>query len=86
MFNPHGLAIHDDFLLVCDGSAGIKVLDVSDRENPEVVTTESIPFAYDIIIDYPSAVVVGEGVIYQYDLSALPAITKTAELTLSTKQ
>jgi len=86
MFNPHGLAIHDDFLLVCDGSAGIKVLDVSDRENPEVVTTESVPFAYDIIVDYPSAVVVGEGVIYQYDLSALPAITKTAELTLSTKQ
>jgi len=25
-------------------------------------------------------------VIYQYDLSALPAITKTAELTLTTKQ
>ena len=83
MFNPHGLAIHQDHLLVCDGSAGIKVLDVSDRENPSVVTTSSIPFAYDIIVDYPSAVVVGEGVIYQYDLSALPEITKTAELILS---
>ena len=83
MFNPHGLAIHQDHLLGCDGSAGIKVLDVSDRENPSVVTTSSIPFAYDIIVDYPSAVVVGEGVIYQYDLSALPEITKTAELTLS---
>ena len=83
MFNPHGLAIYQDHLLVCDGSAGIKVLDVSDRENPSVVTTSSIPFAYDIIVDYPSAVVVGEGVIYQYDLSALPEITKTAELTLS---
>lgn len=83
MFNPHGLAIHQDHLLVCDGSAGIKVLDVRDREDPSVVTTSSIPFAYDIIVDFPSAVVVGEGVIYQYDLSALPEITKTAELTLS---
>jgi len=80
------LAIYQDHLLVCDGSAGIKVLNVNDRENPEVVVTENIPFAYDIIVDYPSAVVVGEGVIYQYDLSALPEITKTAELTLTTKR
>ena len=85
MFNPHGLAIYQDHLLVCDGSAGIKVLNVSDRETPEVVVTENIPFAYDIIVDYPTAVVVGEGVIYQYDLSALPEINKTAELTM-TKQ
>lgn len=84
MFNPHGLAIHEDFLIVCDGGAGLKVLNVEDRVNPEVVTTESIPFAYDIIVDYPNAVVVGEGVIYQYNLSALPEITKTAELTLTT--
>ena len=84
MFNPHGLAIHEDFLIVCDGGAGLKVLNVEDRVNPEVVTTESIPFAYDIIIGYPNAVVVGEGVIYQYNLSTLPEITKTAELTLTT--
>lgn len=84
MFNPHGLAIHEDFLIVCDGGAGLKVLNVEDRVNPEVVTTESIPFAYDIIVDYPNAVVVGEGVIYQYNLSALPEITKTAELTMTT--
>ena len=84
MFNPHGLAIHEDFLIVCDGGAGLKVLNVEDRVNPEVVTTESIPFAYDIIVDYPNAVVVGEGVIYQYNLSTLPEITKTAELTLTT--
>ena len=86
MFNPHGLALHQDFLIVCDGSAGLKILNVADREKPEVVNEEAIPFAYDIIVDFPSAVVVGEGVIYQYDLSALPAITKTAELTLTTKQ
>jgi len=84
MFNPHGLAIHQDHLIVCDGSAGLKVLNVSDRVNPEVVHTETIPFAYNIIVDYPTAVVVREGVIYQYDLSELPAISKTAELILTT--
>jgi len=86
LFNPHGLAIYQDHLLVCDGSAGLKIFNVTDRENPEIVNTEAIPYAYDIIVDFPSAVVVGEGVIYQYDLSELPAITKTAELKLATKQ
>ena len=83
MFNPHGLAIHQDYLLVCDGSAGLKVLDVSNREQPEILSTDNIPFAYDIIVDFPSALVVGEGVLYQYDLSNLPEIVKTNELVLT---
>lgn len=85
MYNPHGLAIHENFLLICDGSAGLKILDVTDRENPVIEQTESLPFAYDIIVDFPSAVVVGEGVLYQYDLSNLPEITKTNELVLGSE-
>ena len=83
MFNPHGLAIHQDYLLVCDGSAGLKVVDVSDREEPQILLTDNIPFAYDIIVDFPSAIMVGEGILYQYDLSNLPEIVKTNELVLS---
>ncbi len=83
MFNPHGLAIHGDYLLVCDGSAGLKVINVSNREEPNVLSTDNIPFAYDIIVDFPSAIVVGEGVLYQYDLSNLPEIVKTNELVLT---
>lgn len=84
LFNPHGLAIHNDHLVVCDGSAGIKVIDVSDRENPSISTSESIPFAYDVILDYPNAIVVGESRLYQYDLSELPRLIKTGEIALST--
>lgn len=83
MFNPHGLAIHQDYLLVCDGSAGLKVVDVSNRDQPEILSTDTIPFAYDIIVDFPSALVVGEGVLYQYNLSNLPEIVKTNELVLN---
>ena len=83
MFNPHGLAIHQDYLLVCDGSAGLKVVDVRDREEPQILSTDNIPFAYDIIVDFPSAIVVGEGILYQYDLSNLPEIVKTNELVLT---
>lgn len=74
LFNPHGLAIHENHLIVCDGTAGIKVVDVSNREKPEVVNTYSIPFAYDVLIDYPSAIVVGDGKLYQYDISKLPEL------------
>jgi hypothetical protein len=83
MFNPHGLAIHKDYLLVCDGSAGLKVVDVTNREQPEILSTDNIPFAYDIIVDFPTALVVGKGVLYQYDLSNLPEIVKTNELVLT---
>ena len=83
MFNPHGLAIHEEYLLVCDGTAGLKVVDVSNRNEPEILSTDNIPFAYDIIVDFPSAIVVGEGVLYQYDLSNLPEIIKTNELVLT---
>lgn len=82
LFNPHGLAIHQDHLIICDGTAGLKVVNVSDRKNPEIVNTETLPFAYDIIVDFPNAMVVGKGVLYQYDLSNLPDIELTAELRL----
>lgn len=82
LFNPHGLAIKGDHLIVCDGTAGLKVLNVSDRESPEVVTTFQIDFAYDIIIDYPTAMVVGESKLYQFDVSNLPELTKISEIAL----
>jgi hypothetical protein len=86
LYNPHGLALWNEYLLVCDGAAGLKIINVSDRENPEIIASENIPFAYDIIIDYPNAMIVGESVLYQFDISNLPEITQTAELPLSANE
>lgn len=72
LFNPHGLAVHDNHVIVCDGSAGIKVIDITDRLKPEVVGTYPISFAYDVIINYPIATVVGEDQLYRFDISQLP--------------
>lgn len=80
MFNPHGLAIVDNHLLVCDGTAGIKVVDVTDRTRPKVVNTYPIDFAYDVIVHYPVAIVVGEQTMHQYDISNLPEMVKISEL------
>lgn len=82
LFNPHGLAIRGDHLIVCDGTAGVKVVDISDKEAPEVVNTFLIDFAYDVIIDYPTAMIVGESKLYQFDISSLPEITKISEILL----
>lgn len=82
LFNPHGLAIRGNHLIVCDGTAGLKVVNVSDREAPEVVTTYPLDFAYDVIVDFPTAMVVGETKLYQFDVSNLPELTKISEITL----
>jgi hypothetical protein len=75
LFNPHGLAVYENHLMVCDGSAGIKILDVTDKTQPEIVTNYPIGFAYDVIIHYPTAMVVGEEMLFQYDVSNLPELT-----------
>lgn len=72
LFNPHGLGIYENHLIVCDATAGIKVIDVSVPSTPQIVNSYPIQFAYDVIIDYPNALIVGETALYQYDISNLP--------------
>ena len=79
LFNPHGLAVIGDHLIVCDGTAGVKVVDVADRTSPSILGTYPIDFAYDVIVSYPTALVVGEQVMYQYDISNLPELVKISE-------
>ena len=79
LFNPHGLAVHENHLIVCDGTAGIKVIDIEDRTAPTIVNMHPVDFAYDVILDYPLAIVVGDGKVYQYDISQLPELTLVSE-------
>ena len=72
MYNPHGLGIYNDHLIICDGTAGIKIVDVSTPTEPNIVNSAPIQFAYDVIIDYPLALIVGETDLFQYDISNLP--------------
>ena len=72
MYNPHGLGIYNDHLIICDGTAGIKIVDVSTPTEPNIVNSAPIQFAYDVIIDYPHALIVGDTDLFQYDISNLP--------------
>ncbi len=69
MYNPHGLAVRDDTLFVCDGSAGIKIFDVSDKDKLEVI--HSIPNidARDIILNGNEATILAYEGVYLFDIS-----------------
>ena len=80
MFNPHGLGIYDDHLIICDGTAGVKIVDVSTSSDPKIVNSASIQFAYYVIIDYPNALIVGDTDLYQYDISNLPEMQLISQM------
>ncbi|MCK3684292.1 hypothetical protein [Maribellus sp. YY47] len=73
---PYGLGIDDDILFVCDGDAGLKVYDASDKthisEN-KIATFPNIN-AYDVIPLNDYLFMIGEDGFYLYDYSNLQNI------------
>lgn len=70
MTNPHGLAVINDDLYICDGDAGLRVFDKSDLDKIDENQVEHIKdiHAYDIIpLTADHMIVVGDGGLYQYD-------------------
>ena len=71
MKNPHGLAVDTKYvrktLFVCDGDAGLKVLDVSDPLNINKVTEDNSMNGYDVIAHNDILMLIGKDGLYQYD-------------------
>ncbi len=66
MTNPKGLAIRNDTLWVCD--EGLKILDVSDKQNIEQLYFFDDLTAYDLILDDDRALIIGESGFVQYKI------------------
>lgn len=69
MFNPKGLAKHHDFIYVCDDTAGLKVVDVSNPQSPTLVSALSGFTAYDAVVYRGILLVVGGDSFIQFDIS-----------------
>ena len=69
MQGPFGLAIDGSILFVADGVAGLKVYDVSDPMNIDLLAFETSKETYDIILIPPLAMVIGPDGLDQYDYS-----------------
>ena len=71
MFNPHGLAVVDSVLYLCDGDEGLKIYDVGDKMS---ITEHQLAHfdeihAYDVIPIGDKAIMIGDDGLYQYDIT-----------------
>ncbi|MEO2063837.1 MAG: hypothetical protein ABGW97_12705 [Christiangramia sp.] len=66
MSNPHGLGIKDDWLFVCDGSAGLKVYDIEETPDLRLIDQFSNINTYDVIPLEDKLLMIGDGILYQY--------------------
>ena len=62
---PIGLGLYGDYLFVCDDE--VKVFDISDPENSQLVTSIDVD-SFDVIINNDILVLIGENGLYQYSI------------------
>ena len=67
--NPHGLSKSGNTLIICDGTAGLKVYDATTVTDLKLLQTIQVPDAFDVIMLNGNAIVVARDGIYQYDYS-----------------
>lgn len=86
MLNPHGLALSNSTLFICEGDNGLKSFQVNEGSNP--VSINQLEFlrgfdAKDVIIGPKSLIVTGSLGIQQFDYSNPAALNKLSQITLA---
>lgn len=71
MKNPYGLGIDSKYrnktLFVCDGDAGLKVLNVTNPLNVQQIAADSSINGYDVIAHQDILMMIGKNGLYQYN-------------------
>ncbi|MDR1407432.1 MAG: hypothetical protein LBJ23_05225 [Tannerella sp.] len=82
MVNPHGLGIDGETLFVCDGQAGLKIYDTSDkiRVNERQIAAFPDIQAYDVIPTENFLFMIGDDGFYLYDYSDLTHIRQVGHI------
>jgi hypothetical protein len=77
---PYGLGVDDDILFVCDGDAGLKVYDVTDKHHIDdhMIARFSNINTYDVIPVNGYLFMIGDDGFYQYDYSNLNDIRQVS--------
>lgn len=65
MLSPHGLGVDGHFLFICEGENGLKLFDISEENDIQLVAFLQDFFAYDVIARNGIATVTGEDGIFQ---------------------
>ncbi|MEJ7693237.1 hypothetical protein [Daejeonella sp.] len=87
MLNPHGLAISENNLFICEGKYGLKAFNSTD---PKSIGQKQLSFlqnisAADVIAGPKSLIVTGASGIYQYDYSSASNLKLLSHLNLVAK-
>ncbi|MBC8047934.1 MAG: hypothetical protein H7Y00_14145 [Fimbriimonadaceae bacterium] len=70
MSSPYGLGIDNEYLFICDKIAGLKMYDVSDPLDMQLLQTVNIQTPIDVIPVNGLLIVITENAFYQYDYSS----------------
>jgi len=82
MFNPKGVGLDGDILFVCEDSEGLKVFNVADPENIELIKHFTGFTAYDVIPLGGLLLLVGPDNVYQFDYSDPENMVQISEIPL----
>jgi hypothetical protein len=82
MTNPHGLGIDQNKLFICDGLAGLKIYDTTDKKHIDNYLLVSFPdiHAYDVIPAEGFLFMIGDDGFYLYDYSNLNDIRQIGHI------
>ena len=72
MHNPHGLAVRDEYLYLCEAEEGIKVFDITEPEEIDHNQIDQVSdfFAFDVIsVSRDLLLMIGDDGFYQFDSS-----------------
>ncbi len=81
--NPHGLAIRETLLFVCDGINGLKVMNATDPLHMTPVITFPGIHAYDVIPLSSSLLMIGDDGLYQYAVDGASGIRLLSSIPVS---
>jgi hypothetical protein len=71
MSGPYGLAVRGDTLVVCDGNAGLKILNVADPARVVEIGRVSAIVPHDVILDGRLMIVTTDAGFYLYDVTEI---------------
>lgn len=75
MTSPRGLAKNGNTLIVCDGSAGLKIFDASNPASPILKQKINMAETYDLIINNNTAIVAASDGLYQFSNNNIFTLT-----------
>jgi len=82
MFNPKGVGLDGDILFLCEDTQGLKIFDVSDPLNIQLLKHFTGFTAYDVIPLGGLLLMVGPDNVYQFDYTDIENIVQISEIPL----